>query len=1095
MAAGPGGHGAGADGPRRNRIAAVFSGGRQGSGYLLSPRVALTSAHVIGDGTDVRIAVPGGPGEVRCRVVWRPHEIEREIDVALIEAPVDLIPATAPIRLGMVGSLSPVRDCQAIGFPYVQRGGPEGKSLDSEQVTGTLKPGSGMLKRRYVLDSDHAPPSVRQDGGSAWAGMSGAAVFSDDLLMAVVCGDPHGWPGSRLVTVPVAELVRNPGFMGALDATSCSYTFITRPADPDAAFTSHYAAYVARRYSTLTIFGIDLSDRSRAVWPLDAAYLSLEVTEPDRGAPGSPLPGGGGSVRAEQTFAGRERVLLRGLAGSGKTTLVQWLAVSAALEEPDAGKHHLRDRVPFVLPLRTLIRHGELPLPADFLHSANVPLTAPDGWTERILQAGRGLLLVDGLDEIGERERDRVRDWLRNLLIAFPGNLWLVTSRPSAVSDAWLAGEGFAELVLSPMGRDDVGAFITRWHDAARTTATDPEETARTDGYEHSLLDAVRTKQDLARLATNPLMCGLICALHHDRRGYLPHSRKQLYDAAMSMLLGRRDRERDIDVQLTEEPQIQLLQKLAYWMIRNGQVEMDQTDAVDRIAAALPAMPAVAATGDATRVFRRLLLRSGLLRVPAEGTVDFIHRTFQDYLGAKAAVEERDFAFLVRNAHDAQWEDVLRMAVAHARPDERARLLNQLVARGDRTKSHRSRLHLLAMACLEQAVELDAVVRTAVEERAAALIPPCSDEEADALAAVGPVVLELLPGPAGLSVHEAAAVVRTAGRLGTDPAMAFIGRFTRDERSQVQFSIVEAWDHFPVDAYAEQVLQHAVLNSWVTIDSAAKLRALPSLAHARLLWCVGALPPEELLPPSRSVNLQRLNIKDNPLLDSLGRVSAAPELELFGIDNCPAVTDLEDLRNNTSLRHLNLCSAPHPLDLGPLESMGALRGLGLSTKVDWSNFHHAPELSQLTSLWLGPNASVRSLLGIGKWRNLETMAIDHPDTVDDLSDLALLPRLKLLELRDVRHHITEALVTMPTVQTLELLDPSPVVDLLSLVRLLPGLTTLRFGYSATSADRTLDLTALRGVEGIRLTVENAARVIGAELFPQHRLHITPYRRD
>ncbi|MCZ4101123.1 NACHT domain-containing protein [Streptomyces sp. So13.3] len=1090
MAAGPG-----ADGPQRNRIAAVFSGGRQGSGYLLSPRLVLTAAHVIGDGLDIRIAVPGGPGDVRCRVVWQPHEIEREIDVALIEAPVDLVPPTGLVQLGEVDSLSPIRDCQAIGFPYVQRGGPEGKSLDSEQVTGTLKPGSGMLKRQYVLDSDHAPPSARQDGGSAWAGMSGAAVFCGALLMAVVCGDPRGWPHSRLITVPVAELVRHRGFMGALDAAGCAYTFITRPVDPDAAFTSRYAAYIAKRHSTLTIFGIDLSDRSRAVWPLDAAYLSLEVTEPDRGAPGSPLPGGGGSVRAEQTFAGRERVLLRGLAGSGKTTLVQWLAVSAAGQDQDAGDHHLRDRVPFVLPLRTLIRHGELPLPADFLRSANVPLTAPDGWTERILQAGRGLLLVDGLDEIGERERDRVRDWLRDLLIAFPGNLWLVTSRPSAVSDAWLAGEAFAELALSPMGRDDVGAFITRWHDAARATDADAEETARTDGYQRSLLDAVRTQQDLARLATNPLMCGLICALHRDRRGYLPHSRKQLYDAAMSMLLGRRDLERDIDVRLTEEPQIQLLQKLAYWMIRNGQVEMDQTDAEELIAAALPAMPAVAAMGDASQVFQHLLLRSGLLREPAEGTVDFIHRTFQDYLGAKAAVEERDFAFLVRNAHDDQWEDVLRMAVAHARPDERARLLNQLVARGDRTKSHRSRLHLLAMACLEQAVELDAVVRTAVEERAAALIPPRSDEGADALAAVGPVVLELLPGPAGLSVQEAAAVVRTAGKLGTDAAMAFISRFTQDERSQVQFSIVEAWDHFPVDAYAEQVLKYSLLNSWVTIDSAAKLRALPSLAHARLLWCVGALPPEELLPPSRTVHLQRLNIKDNPLLDNLGRVSAAPELELLGIANCPGITDLEDLRDNTSLEYLDLWNFTRPLDLRVLESLESLRSLGLATHVEWADFRDAPALEQLTRLWLIRNADVRSLRGIEKWRSLGWVSIDCPDEVSCLSALAGLPDLRKLVLRDVRHHITEALVTMPAVATLQLVDPSPVVDLASLVRLLPGLVDLRFLYATAPATTTLDLTALRGVEGIRLTVENAARVIGAELFPQDRLHITPHRRD
>ena len=35
------------EGPVAERIVAVFSGGRQGSGYLLSPRLILTAAHVI----------------------------------------------------------------------------------------------------------------------------------------------------------------------------------------------------------------------------------------------------------------------------------------------------------------------------------------------------------------------------------------------------------------------------------------------------------------------------------------------------------------------------------------------------------------------------------------------------------------------------------------------------------------------------------------------------------------------------------------------------------------------------------------------------------------------------------------------------------------------------------------------------------------------------------------------------------------------------------------------------------------------------------------------------------------------------------------
>ncbi|WP_395370033.1 NACHT domain-containing protein [Streptomyces tubercidicus] len=184
------------------------------------------------------------------------------------------------------------------------------------------------------------------------------------------------------------------------------------------------------------------------------------------------------------------------------------------------------------------------------------------------------------------------------------------------------------------MGREDIAAFIQRWHRAAAQRC--PADLDRLGHYERTPLNAVRITRDLGRLATNPLMCGLLCALHRDRRGYLPHGRNELYDAALSMLLERRDRERAMvptdGVELTRQPKIQLLQKLAHWMLVNGRSELDQATAVDTLAQYLPAIPDAARQGGPEDVFRHLLNRTGLLREPTPGAVDFVHRTFQDYL-------------------------------------------------------------------------------------------------------------------------------------------------------------------------------------------------------------------------------------------------------------------------------------------------------------------------------------------------------------------------------------------------------------------------------------------------------------------------------
>lgn len=217
----------------------------------------------------------------------------------------------------------------------------------------------------------------------------------------------------------------------------------------DAGFEARYAEHITGRYGTLTIYGLDTGTSE---WSLDTAYLSLEATRERDGQDG------GLQIPAEQVLAQHDQVLLRGVAGSGRTTLVQWLAVATAREGA---------RVPFVLPVRRFAREG-FPAPDDFLRAVRHPLAdqAPKGWVVRTLLAGRALLLVDGIDEAPEATRGELRDRLRRLLRVFSGNGCLVTSRPSAVADGWLAEErlaeeGFAELSLAPMSRAGCATWST----------------------------------------------------------------------------------------------------------------------------------------------------------------------------------------------------------------------------------------------------------------------------------------------------------------------------------------------------------------------------------------------------------------------------------------------------------------------------------------------------------------------------------------------------------------------------------------------------------------------------------------------------------
>ncbi|MFD8938084.1 NACHT domain-containing protein [Streptomyces sp. NPDC059578] len=770
---------------------------------------------------------------------------------------------------------------------------------------------------------------------------------------------------------------------------------ITRAPRPDtvrAAFERRYRTHVATKHSKLTIYGIDLTATPGA-WPLDLAYLSLTSTEepvepPRSGALADHLtaPRPATTHLADRVLATHSKVLLRGVAGSGKTTLVQWLAVSATRAAPDGPLAHLYDLVPFVLPLRTLTRHGErLPGPERFLDAIGSPLAGaqPQGWADHVLTSGRALVLVDGIDEVPDVERDRTRTWLGDLVTAYPGNRWLVTSRPSAVREDWLADEGFTELTLSPMSRTHVDSFIHRWHSAARH-GTDAPTTALLDSYERQLLTAVTTKPDLGRLATNPLMCGLICALHRDRRGYLPHGRKELYEAALAMLLARRDRERDVlttvGLELRQEPQTQLLQRLAYWLIRNGRTELDRDRAEAIIGEALPAVPEAAALGGARTVFAHLLLRSGLLLEPSPGAVTFVHRTFQDYLGARRAVEEWDIGLLTRHAADDQWEDVIRMAVGHARPRERAEILDGLVAAGDRAAESRdrSRIHLLAAACLEHATELDPAVRTRIGERLYALIPPVDREAARELATVGPLVLDLLPGPGEWGVEESLMVVITASRIESDAAIPFLARYAHDPSLSVRSQLAWSWYRFDTARYAEEVIARVDPEGIsFSVRSEKELRVLGELGGRPRVQLTGRIGTDAIASYVSRYQPQALTILNHRSLTGLQCLRDAEKLHSLVIQNCDKLLDLSTLTALPALRRLDYTANRH--------------------RLPWESFEALAELDELAVWALHPGMSPDDWESVGAVQHMTELGLDA-ELLTTMPDTLVLPKLRRLAL-------------------------------------------------------------------------------------------------
>ncbi|SNY56174.1 NACHT domain-containing protein [Paractinoplanes atraurantiacus] len=810
------------------------------------------------------------------------------------------------------------------------------------------------------------------------------------------------------------------------------------PAD----FLRSYADVLTAKLNVLELVGVETQFRPRTT--LSVAYISLAVTG-DRPT-GKPhwepallrhsRPDNTGAERVEQALAKRRRTLIRGEAGAGKSTLLRWLAVTAARGGFTGPLTDWNGRVPFLIKLRSW--PSALPAPEQFLTGVADPIagTMPPGWAHRQLAEGRALLLIDGVDELPADRRPRVRTWLRDLLDTYPPSIVVVTSRPPAAHDSRVAVgrlDGFDSLTLERLSPADVRALIGQWHRAARDSPSLPCPPAELPRYERSLLTRLAANRHLYRLAGNPLLAAMLCALNLDREAHLPPDRMGVYQAAVDMLLHRRDTERGVPSALpdmTARERLQLLQDLAWRLSLNNRSELSRTEAEAYLARRLAAMPRVHA--EPGPVLDHLIERSGVLREPAGGRVDFVHRTFGEYLAAHEAAEQNMGGMLAGQAHLDTWREIIVMAAGHGNAPMRTELIEGLLRRADTEPRYRRALILLATACLETmpALEPPSLIGE-ILGRLDTLLPPRRESEARSLAMIGEPILSRLPRCLdGLTESQAAAVIDTVTLVNSPAALSMLAGYAADPRPKVQTLLIDAWRAFDPAEYATRVLAEAPLDDGsVTITEPTLLGATRHLRHLRTLRARFDRPVDVAdLAPAPALTDLFLVGRGHRNLHLLDRYPGLRELHLWNGDAVTrrdveglaglrtfAVSDGAALHPDavaavaglTGLRSLHVRLGPEPADVSALTTMPALEELGLEG---------APIAD------FGPPSALGHLeLGHG------TLTADDPARLAEA-----FPRLRVLTLSGAEWTDIAFAGDLPQVEYLVLRDPTS-----------PALQTLR----------------------------------------------------
>ncbi|WP_328609331.1 NACHT domain-containing protein [Amycolatopsis sp. NBC_00345] len=355
-----------------------------------------------------------------------------------------------------------------------------------------------------------------------------------------------------------------------------------------------------------------------------------------------------------------------GAAGSGKTTLLRHAARRIC---------HTRGKRRRTVPIFLFLRDHA----AEILATPAVTLAdlqrgtlgryredEPHGWFEQKLRDGSCVVLLDGLDEVpAPGDRRSVSDWVERQIGQYPGNDYVITSRPHGYRAAAITGATVFQ--VRRFTDEQVARFVRGWYRSIeqQTTGVDADELeSRAVSAADDLLDRLRNSAALRELTVNPLLLTMIANVHHYRSA-LPGSRAELYSEICEVMLWRRHSAKRLPIELGGDQKELLLRQLAFTMMERRIRDLPRSG----VLAALKPMLRRVSKDLTAEAFLADVGASGLLVERENGLYSFTHHTFQEHLAAVHIQDKGPSGLLPGNVDDEWWRECTLLYSARADTD------------------------------------------------------------------------------------------------------------------------------------------------------------------------------------------------------------------------------------------------------------------------------------------------------------------------------------------------------------------------------------------------------------------------------------------
>ncbi len=368
------------------------------------------------------------------------------------------------------------------------------------------------------------------------------------------------------------------------------------------------------------------------------------------------------------------KLMVLGKPGAGKTTFLKHIAI-----ECNKGKFQA-NRIPIFIPLKILAEDAKEAGKFDLLQYIHQEFLSCDlaerSETEAVLNDGRGLILLDGLDEVPDEDSEQLVRQIRRFVRKYHKNQFIISCRIAALKYRFKE-EGFAEVEVADFNGKQIEDFAKNWF-VALSKENREEGLAKAKQFFEKL---TRPKnQQILELAETPILLNLTCLVFQST-GDFPSKRSKLYEQGVDILLKRWDEARGIKRDevyrsLTLPRKKQLLFQVAAITFEQGDYFLEKHKIQQLIADYLDTLPdAKTDTSemqlDSEAVLKAIEAQHGLLVEQAIGIYSFSHLTFQEYFTARKIIssfEPEALTQLVNHITEKRWREVFLLAVGMLQP-------------------------------------------------------------------------------------------------------------------------------------------------------------------------------------------------------------------------------------------------------------------------------------------------------------------------------------------------------------------------------------------------------------------------------------------